>query len=172
MNLSSPGLAALSLAMAGGALGFLIWNWAPARIFLGDVGSGFLGFMFAALAVASENSGSVPLLAWVILAAIFVVDATLTFVRRLRAGFWREAHRDHAYQRAVQGGWTHAAVATAVGAANLVLGAVAAAAVFGIIPLPLALALAAAGAGAMYLAVGRVKPLFLTRRENGNGVAT
>lgn len=161
---SSPGLATLSLVMAGSALGFLFWNWAPAKIFLGDVGSGFIGFVFAALAIVSENAGAMSVMVWAILAAVFVVDATLTFGRRFRAGFWRDAHRSHAYQRAVQGGWTHAAVTGAVGLMNLLLGALAAAAAMGRIPLLAAVLLALALVGAVYAAVGQVQPFRVERK--------
>ena len=56
------GLALLAAVIAGASLGFLIWNWSPALIFMGDVGSGFLGFIFGAIAVAGAREGAVPLL--------------------------------------------------------------------------------------------------------------
>ena len=163
---SSPGLATLSFVMAGAALGFLFWNWAPAKIFLGDVGSGFIGFVFAALAVASENEHAVPVLTWAILAAAFIVDASLTFGRRLRAGYWRHAHRSHAYQRAVQAGWSHAAVSGAVGVLNVFLGGLAVLAYEGSVPLLVALALAFGSVAAVYAAVERVYPLVVTRSSS------
>jgi Fuc2NAc and GlcNAc transferase len=111
----APDLAGLSFLIAAASAGFLLWNWAPARIFMGDVGSGVLGYLFAALAVASENRGAVPMLVWVLLLGVFVVDATVTLVRR---ALDREpvfnAHKKHAYQRAVQAGWSHARVSTLV----------------------------------------------------------
>jgi Fuc2NAc and GlcNAc transferase len=64
------------------AAGFLPWNWSPARIFLGDVGSIFLGFILASLGVLSSQRGDLPAPAWVVLLGVFVVDATLTLVRR------------------------------------------------------------------------------------------
>lgn len=107
----SAGLAAVAFLVAAATAGFLAWNWAPAKIFMGDVGSGFLGFSFGALAVASENHGGVPLLLWVLLLGVFVVDATVTLLRRTLAGeVPYAAHRDHAYQRAVRSGWSHARV--------------------------------------------------------------
>lgn len=109
----APGLAGIAFLIAAASLGFLVWNWAPARIFMGDVGSGVLGYLFAALAIASENLGAVPVLVWVLLLGVFVVDATLTLIRRAldrEAVF--NAHRKHAYQRAVQAGWSHARVST------------------------------------------------------------
>lgn len=109
---SDTGLAALSAAIAGASAGFLIWNWSPARIFMGDVGSGSLGFFFATLAIASEVRVGVPLLAWVVLLGVFVFDTTATLVRRVGRGEkWYSAHRSHAYQRATQQGFSHRQVA-------------------------------------------------------------
>jgi Fuc2NAc and GlcNAc transferase len=118
----SAGLAAVAFLVAAATAGFLAWNWAPAKIFMGDVGSGFLGFTFGALAVASENDG-VPLMLWVLLLGVFVVDATVTLLRRTLAGeVPYAAHRDHAYQRAVRSGWSHARVSGWVVGFNLALG--------------------------------------------------
>jgi Fuc2NAc and GlcNAc transferase len=123
-------LAAVSLLLAAASAGFLLWNWHPARIFMGDVGSGLLGFLFAVLAVATENAGALPLFAWVMLMGVFVVDATLTLARRLaRRERVHQAHRSHAYQRAVRAGFTHAQVTAGVGAVNLALAALTVAAV-------------------------------------------
>lgn len=120
------GLGLVSLLLASSAAGFLVWNWPPARIFMGDVGSGFLGFTFGVLAVASENSGALPLLVWILLLGVFVVDATATLLRRMRRGErWTEAHRTHAYQLAVQAGRTHKQVTLAVLGINIALGAAA-----------------------------------------------
>jgi len=105
------GLAAASALVAGASLGFLYWNWAPARIFMGDVGSGLLGFLFAALALLSDRSGGPGVVVWLMLGGVFIVDSTLTLLRRMLAGErWYSAHRSHAYQRAVQAGWSHAVV--------------------------------------------------------------
>ena len=101
-------LAFVTLTLGGAILGFLVWNWPPAKIFMGDVGSGFLGFIFALLAVYSENSGALPLLGWFALFAVFFVDTTATLVlRTLRGERWYEAHNTHAYQKAVQAGLSH-----------------------------------------------------------------
>ena len=125
----NPGLASVAVLTAGAAAGFLAWNWPPARIFMGDVGSGLLGFVFAVIALASERGGSVPLLAWVLLLGVFVVDATSTLLRRMaRRERWAEPHREHAYQRALRVGHTHRQVSTAAVGITLVLGALAAAA--------------------------------------------
>lgn len=160
----APGLAVTAAALAGAAFGFLRWNWHPARIFLGDVGSGTLGYLVAVLGIASEQAGAVPLLSFVVLLGPFVTDATATLVRRLvRGERVYQAHRSHAYQRLVRAGWSHATVAGAYGlaAASMAvpawllwarptLGVWAAAAA--------ALALVAA-----YAAVERVQPLAASR---------
>jgi Fuc2NAc and GlcNAc transferase len=93
------GLIAAMLALAAAALGFLIWNWPPARIFMGDVGSGFLGFAVAVLGLAMSRHSAVPIEAWAILNGVFLADATVTLLRRLvRGDRFFEAHRVHAYQ--------------------------------------------------------------------------
>lgn len=113
-------IAGPAVAVAYAALGFLVWNWAPARIFLGDVGSvplGYaLGFLLYQLALRGEWQAAL------ILPAYFLADATLTLLRRLLRGerVWR-AHREHFYQRAVQRGLGHDAVVQYVAAADLVL---------------------------------------------------
>ena len=113
-----PSVALVGGVVAASAVGFLVHNWSPARIFMGDVGSATLGFVFAALGLAASDlaAGAVgrraPLGA-LLFVWPFVFDAALTFVRRLRAGedvF--AAHRSHLYQRMVIAGWTHRRVAT------------------------------------------------------------
>jgi Fuc2NAc and GlcNAc transferase len=122
MGAGAADLAGASFLVAAASFGFLLWNWSPARIFMGDVGSGLLGFLFAALAVASENRGAVPVLVWVLMLGVFVVDATVTLVRRMieREPLFH-AHKKHAYQRAVQAGWSHAGVSGFVLALGVVL---------------------------------------------------
>jgi Fuc2NAc and GlcNAc transferase len=111
----ATGLSLVALALAAAAGGFLVFNWPPAKIFMGDVGSGLLGYAFGVLAMASELAGAVPLIVWMILLAVFIVDATATLIRRVVNGErWFEAHRSHAYQRAVQTGYSHHAVTVAV----------------------------------------------------------
>jgi len=164
--LRAPGLAALSLLLAAAAAGFLVWNWHPARIFMGDVGSGFLGFTFAGLAVASERAGAVPLLAWVIVLGVFVFDATATLVRRARRGErWHEAHRSHAYQRATPSRAGHGRVTAAVVGVNAVLGALAAAGTLSPRWLLPAFGAALVLVGALYLAVERRWPMTARARS-------
>lgn len=121
-----PGLAAVAFGIAGGAAGFLRHNWMPARIFLGDVGSTWLGFTICTLAVASANAGAVPMIIWGILLGVFVFDGTVTLARRVWNGHPVHApHRQHAFCRATRWGWSHARVTRAVSALNLVLAALA-----------------------------------------------
>ena len=80
--------------------GFLLWNWPPAKIFMGDACSGFLGFILGAFAVVTSLTSAINIWAWVILLGVFFVDATFTLIRRLlRGDKFYEAHRSHAYQR-------------------------------------------------------------------------
>jgi UDP-N-acetylmuramyl pentapeptide phosphotransferase/UDP-N-acetylglucosamine-1-phosphate transferase len=113
-------IAAPGMAIAAAALGFLVWNWAPARIFMGDVGSvplGYgLGFLLYGLALSGRWQAAL------ILPLYFLADATLTLLRRLLRGerVW-QAHRGHFYQRAVRQGLGHDAVTLRVIAADAVL---------------------------------------------------
>ncbi|MCU7938291.1 MAG: glycosyltransferase family 4 protein [gamma proteobacterium symbiont of Bathyaustriella thionipta] len=80
-------------------LGFLIWNWPPAKIFMGDVGSAFLGILIAGFSLITANNGSLDFLIWIILLAVFITDATYTLMVRLfRGDKIYEAHRSHTYQ--------------------------------------------------------------------------
>ncbi len=113
-------LALVAALLAAGSAGFLVWNWAPAKIFMGDVGSGFVGFCFGVLALASEKAGAVPATVWMIVLAVFLLDATFTLLRRVFTGErWYTAHRTHAYQRLVQMGWTHVRVSATVMLINI-----------------------------------------------------
>ena len=110
----------LAAAPAAAALGFLFWNWAPSRIFLGDVGSVPLGYLLGGLLIVTAAGGFwVPAL---ILPLYYLADATWTLGKRALRGekVWR-AHREHFYQRAVQQGLSHAAVAGRIAACNLLL---------------------------------------------------
>ena len=97
-------------ALVGALLGFLLWNWSPAKVFMGDVGSPFLGAVFAGLVLQApswpETLGSL------LVATPLVADACLCVPRRLKAGqpvF--QAHRLHLFQRLHQAGWSHGQVA-------------------------------------------------------------
>ncbi|QCY13775.1 glycosyltransferase family 4 protein [Pseudomonas sp. MPC6] len=106
------------LAMAVG--GFLFWNFPPARIFMGDAGSGFLGVVIGAISIQAAWAAPQLLWAWLILLGVFVVDATFTLIRRLiRGDKIYEAHRSHAYQFASRRYRQHLPVTLAVGAINV-----------------------------------------------------
>ena len=97
------GLALLCIFVFAGAAGFLVWNWSPARIFMGDVGSGFLGFVLGLIAVISIAHGSMNLWSWVLLMGCFIADATWTLLRRVLSGErLYEAHCSHAFQIAAK----------------------------------------------------------------------
>lgn len=101
-------LATAGFAVSGAALGFLAFNFAPARIFLGDVGSVPLGFLAAALGLYGWQEGFWPWWYPLLVFSPFAVDATFTLLRRMlrRERFW-EAHREHCYQRLIRSGWSH-----------------------------------------------------------------
>ena len=109
------------LMLAAAVLGFLLWNFPPARIFMGDAGSGFLGIVLGVLSLQAAWTNPLLLWAWLILLGVFIVDATLTLLRRLLRGEKvYEAHRSHAYQYASRRFGRHLPVTMAVAALNLV----------------------------------------------------
>ncbi len=113
--------ALLAGLLAAVSLGFLVWNWPPAKIFMGDVGSGFLGFCFGGLAVVTFAASALSIWVWLILLGTFLVDSTVTLIRRvLRRERVYEAHRTHAYQYASRKFGSHRAVTIAVGLINAI----------------------------------------------------
>ena len=103
-----PLIGLMGVTLAAASLGFLGHNWPPARIFMGDVGSEFLGFTFAVLAVAASQRGPRLALVGILFVWPFVFDATFTFLRRLKnAENVFAAHRSHLYQRLVIAGYSH-----------------------------------------------------------------
>ena len=114
------GLSILCLLLASAAAGFLYWNWPPARIFMGDGASGFLGFLFGGMALFSVVAGSLNVWVWLILLGVFIVDASLTLLARLYRGQrLMQAHRSHAYQRLARHLASHRAVSAGTGFVNL-----------------------------------------------------
>lgn len=102
LTLSDGGYIVVLLTVFFAALsGFLLWNWPPARIFMGDVGSGYIGFVIAACAIYTSSLQLLPPWTWLILSGVFVVDATFTLITRMILGeAWYSAHNNHAYQKA------------------------------------------------------------------------
>lgn len=92
-------------------LGFLVWNWYKAKIFMGDVGSTLLGYNIAIFTLYYANQEAINLWIWITLFGLFWFDATLTLYKRYRNGErLSQAHNKHAYQRLVQSGWSHSSV--------------------------------------------------------------
>ncbi len=98
----------INLLVASAVGGFLVFNFPPARIFMGDVGSSSLGFLAAAFSLWGSRENILPLWVALLLFSPFIVDATVTLLRRLWQGekIWL-AHKSHYYQRLVQIGWGH-----------------------------------------------------------------
>jgi Fuc2NAc and GlcNAc transferase len=108
-------LVSLTSILLAASAGFLCWNWSPAKIFMGDVGSAFIGFSFGMLALLSMMHGSMNLWAWLLLLGVFVVDATVTLLRRVVGGHkWYEGHNIHAYQHAARLYGSHHRVTLAI----------------------------------------------------------
>jgi Fuc2NAc and GlcNAc transferase len=102
--------AASNWSISGAIFGFLLWNWSPAKVFMGDVGSTFIGAAFAGLAF--QQPTSLDFLSFLLLGFPLFGDAAICVLRRL---FTRQniftAHRQHLYQRLNRAGWNHASVA-------------------------------------------------------------
>lgn len=110
----------LALLLASAAAGFLFWNWSPARVFMGDTGSGFLGFVFGVLLVSTMAAGSMTPWQWLILLGCFWVDATITLLFRIARGEpWYLPHCTHAFQQALKKTGCHKQVVTRVLCINI-----------------------------------------------------
>jgi len=108
------------LILAGGAAGFLRWNWHKAKVFMGDVGSVPLGFLLGWLLISLAGEGFV--IAGIIISLYYLMDATLTLIKRALRGekVW-QAHREHYYQKATQAGRTHDWVVIRIAIVNVAL---------------------------------------------------
>lgn len=105
------GWAVANLVVAAASMGFLVHNWPPARIFMGDGGSAFLGAFYGMQSVVAALSTPVPFLVLVLPFANFILDTTFTLFRRMLGGEkWYHAHRSHVYQRMTDLGMTHGKV--------------------------------------------------------------
>lgn len=115
-----PGMMALPLLLVAAVAGFLVWNFPPAKIFMGDAGSGFLGIVLGGLSLQAAWLSSQLFWCWLILLGVFIVDASYTLIRRLlRGDKVYEAHRSHAYQFASRRYGRHLPVTLAVTALNV-----------------------------------------------------
>jgi len=120
-GLHTAGGATLVVIFAAACGGFLVWNWSPAKIFLGDVGSGYLGYLTAVFTLAAARVDPAAVWVWLILGGAFFVDATVTLARRT----WRrervyEPHRSHAYQWLARRWGSHRKVTLTLLTVNLV----------------------------------------------------
>jgi Fuc2NAc and GlcNAc transferase len=107
-NADEPAMALIALTVAGACGGFLPLNFPRARVFMGDVASVPLGFIFAALIVYGIQTDSLNLTSSILIMSMFIVDATLTLLKRaFRRERWYTAHAQHVYQRLIAQGWSH-----------------------------------------------------------------
>lgn len=121
LNGASHALPTAGLITCAASMGFLVWNWPRAKIFMGDVGSGYLGYVIAILALGHARESSVALYVWVVLGGLFLVDASVTLLRRLLRGErFHQAHRTHAYQWLARRWQSHKRVTLLAWSINLV----------------------------------------------------
>ena len=120
INTSDDSVTLIMVVLSAASAGFLVWNWEPASIFMGDVGSGFSGFILGLLALITMQQGSMTVWSWLILLGVFVVDATITLLRRFLAKErWYDGHASHAYQHAARRYGSHGKVTIAVVLINI-----------------------------------------------------
>ena len=112
----------VTTALSACIVGFLIWNWPKAKIFMGDVGSSVLGFVVVATALSAQHLYDCPVWYWLVLYAVFWFDATVTLCRRAldKQPIW-QAHRLHAYQRLHQSGVSHLNILKCISFVNALL---------------------------------------------------
>lgn len=109
----------LCAVLTGSALGFLLWNWSPARLFMGDAGSVFCGFALGLLAFRTLELGLVSVWSWLLLLGAFVADTGVTLLRRaLRGETLSEGHSEHAYQHLARRWSSHPRVVLSLVAVN------------------------------------------------------
>lgn len=121
MNNEDQVVGMLSAVLIAAGAGFLVWNWPPAKIFMGDAGSNFIGYSLGIMALLSMHHESLAVWTWFILLGVFVVDSMVTLCNRfLLGGKWYEGHASHAYQNAAKSYKSHSKVTIAVLAINVV----------------------------------------------------
>ncbi|MDT8397661.1 MAG: glycosyl transferase [Pseudomonadales bacterium] len=112
--------ALLLACLIAAVLGFTFWNLPPARIFMGDTGSNYLGYVLGILGMLTISHGFMHVWSWAILLGVFIVDSGLTLLQRVRTGqTWYQAHRSHAYQKAALKLGSHGRVVLAIMAINV-----------------------------------------------------
>ena len=118
--------AMLSWSLVAVVAGFLVWNYPRARVFMGDVGSYFLGLLVAIFAIVAYHKYNVPIICWLVLYGTFLFDSGITLARRiLMRQKFVQAHRSHAYQRLQEIGWSHKQILFAVTFLNILLAIIA-----------------------------------------------
>ena len=120
INKSETELWQVPALMCAAVIGFLYFNWPPARIFLGDIGSGFIGFTIGTISLVIARSQ--PLITWavIVLLGVFIVDATVTLIRRLiDKQRISTAHRSHAFQHLANSADRHLKVSLSIAAVNI-----------------------------------------------------
>lgn len=121
-QLNNTALCLVLFCMVFSTLGFLKWNWPPAKIFMGDVGSCTVGFIFGLLAIYTDQKDLIPLSVWLILLAPFIGDSTITLLKRLvNREKWYKAHNTHAYQKLYQLGISHTGLAISLFCLNIAI---------------------------------------------------
>jgi Fuc2NAc and GlcNAc transferase len=145
----------------GSILGFLYWNWPKAKVFMGDVCSGFLGLLVAAFTLYAARVAKVSLIVWIILYSVFWFDASMTVMRRIyRQEDWLSAHRSHAYQRLYHlAGWSHFQILKGAMFLNIFLAILAIAADFYSEFEALALGLTLVCLSCVFILVERIAPM-------------
>jgi len=114
--------ATILFVLTASVAGFLVWNLPPAKIFMGDGCSSFLGFIIAGFAIYGENKMGISIFYWIIPYSYFWFDATVTLIRRMLHGEkWYYPHKSHAYQRLHQSGFSPFLVSSMLIAVNAVL---------------------------------------------------
>jgi len=122
ININEPGLVYLILIIIASSTGFLIWNWPPARIFMGDIGSCLLGFIYSIIIIETYINNMLPLSIWLILFSVFICDASLTLLLRVASGKkWYRAHRQHGYQLYILMGKTHKQLICVILGINIII---------------------------------------------------
>ncbi len=156
-SIGMPALATAAAALAAASLGFWYYNRPPARIFMGDVGSGSVGLLIFAFTAMLWRSNHALLWPALILSSAFVTDASLTLlVRMLRGRRWYNAHREHLYQWLARRGGGHARAGVAYMGWNLVVATPSAWLAWSHLPIaPAIMIVVYAGAAATWLALKR-----------------
>ena len=121
MNNEDQVVGMLSAVLIAAGAGFLVWNWPPAKIFMGDAGSSFIGYSLGIMALLSMHHESLAVWTWFILLGVFVVDSMATLCNRFLLGSnWYEGHASHAYQNAAKSYKSHSKVTITVLAINVI----------------------------------------------------